>query len=152
MPRKAKSKLPIEKQVHDIVEEIIKKRKRADQMPPGWIARQALVKIGLPKDPIVSYCAIEHLKQIARACLRVLFEPESERPGISTPDLFIEFQSHYPLPHEKDEEPTYWAFGYLSPEQLRWNAERLRSEAKAKNAHADALDAEANRREALRTA
>jgi hypothetical protein len=152
MSNKKKPKLPIEKQVHDIVAKIIKEREQADQMPPGWIARQALIKIGQPKSPLVSYCAIEHLKQIARACLRVLFEPEDERPGTSTPDLFIEFQSHYPLPHEKDEEPTYWAFEYLSPEQLRWNAERLRAEARAKNAHADALDAEADKREAIRFA
>lgn len=147
MTRRKKQRIPVEQQLHNIVSGIIKQRSKVDQMPPGWVARQALTEIGLPKSPLVSHCALEHLKQLARAVLRTLFEPDNHA-GSGGGDLFAGFQSHYPLPVEEGEEPTYRLFILLTPEQLRWNAARLRSEAKAKNAHADALDGEADKREA----
>jgi hypothetical protein len=97
----------------------------------------------------IQYTSLEHLKQMARQFLRHRKEPDSdesnayssqgELPGIS---FSGQLQDRYPVPRNKDEEPVYKLRSHLSKDERAWNVKQLRKSAKARQEHADALEAE----------
>jgi hypothetical protein len=80
------------------------------------------------------------LRQIARGQLRRRFEPEDD--GGDEHDLFPGLQQRYPTARSaRAEDPEYVLLEHLTPTDIGYNVARLRSEARAKMAHADALEA-----------
>jgi hypothetical protein len=81
------------------------------------------------------------LRQIARSVCRGLFE--DDKPGDGRQHvLFPDLQWRYPAAKSKDrEEPEYVLRELQELEDVYYNLSRLRSEARAKLRHADALSA-----------
>ena len=101
------------------------------------------------EDPHIQYASIEHLKQMARKFLSSRHEADGndnpahgaqgEFPGIS---FSGQLQDRYPLQRTGDEEPVYKLRSQLTAEERSWNVQQLRKSAKARQEHADALEAE----------
>lgn len=97
----------------------------------------------------VAYCSLEHLKQMARGYLRGRHDADGEEnpahnaqgelPGIS---FSGKLQDRYPLPRKAGEEPVYKRREHLTDDERAWNVQQLRKSAKARQEHADALEAE----------
>lgn len=100
-------------------------------------------------DPLVQYACLEHLKSMARKSLAGRFTADGESNPAHTEDLFSNaLQERYPIRRAPGEEPIYKRRDLLTEEERAWNLEQLRKSAKARLAHADALEAEAMSRAA----
>lgn len=96
----------------------------------------------------VAYCSLQHMKQLARTFLRGRHDADGEDnpahnaqgelPGIS---FSGKLQDRYPLPRKDGEEPAYKLLEHMTAEEGAWNAQLLRKSAKARQEHADALEA-----------
>lgn len=109
------------------------------QMADAVYARCLLPSSSVPKE--IYYAAILELRQLARqVCARkeVTDEDEAEAQGL----LPFAFQRRYPRKRSGDSQ--YVLFENMSYEDLTENIVRLRTEAKAKHRHADALEAHRN--------
>lgn len=97
------------------------------------------------EEPHIQYTSVEQLKQMARAFLRGQKDPDSDE-NIAHGDQgdfgFKGLQDRYPLPRKAGEEPAYKLRHLLTAEERAWNVAQLRKSADARNAHADALEAE----------
>lgn len=108
------------------------------------------------ESPQIQYTSLEHLKQMAREFLRRQKNPDSdesetyanqaELPGIS---FSGQLQDRYPLPKKVGDEPVYKLRHHLTAEERAWNVQQLRKSAKARQEHADALEAEGDMKQAL---
>lgn len=101
------------------------------------------------EEPHIQYASIEHLKHMARVFLarhhdadgddNPAHKVQGELPGIS---FSGQLQDRYPLPRKPGEEPAYKLRSQLTAEERAWNVQQLRKSAKARQEHADALEAE----------
>jgi hypothetical protein len=132
-----------QRQLAEIVARIIDTRRKQIKINPSWIATEALNEI----DPTSSSIGLVragchmHLKQVARAQCRTLFEDgdDDAEPHFTG---FENLQWRYPTAHSKENiEHEYVVLGSMTTEDVAYNVARLRSEANAKLAHADALEA-----------
>lgn len=95
-------------------------------------------------EPHIAYTSLEHFKQIARRVLAGRYDDHDENPayqeqGTLFPGLL---QDRYPIPRGRGQEPQYKLRSLLTAHERAWNVEVLRKSAKARQAHADALEAE----------
>lgn len=88
---------------------------------------------------LVRWAAFLELKQLARAVCR-LRQEQSERESESGNLFDFQLQPRYPAEREHDD--AYVLREHLTIDERRKNVARLRAEASAKLAHADALEAE----------
>ena len=132
-----------ESQLTEIVSRIIDIRRSQVKINPSWIATEALREI----DPSSRSLALVRLgchlqlRQIARGLCRKLFEndEDGEQPTFTE---FEGLQWRYPTARSRgNPEPEYILRDQMSDADIGFNAARLRSEARAKEAHADALEA-----------
>jgi len=96
-------------------------------------------------DPHIEYASLEHFKSMARKNLARSFEDGGEaNPAYDEQgELFSgHLQERYPLPRKQGAEPQYKLRSLLTPQERRWNVLKLRKDANARLAHADALEAE----------
>jgi hypothetical protein len=136
---------PSEKQsLADLVGRIIETHRDAPRISPASIATEAMEELdpaGMVKRgaTLLWQACNLYLRQIARQLLAHRFMPDDED---ETAELFVEgLQWRYPLAHSSKEDPVYVLLDLLSPEDVAYNVERLRSEADAKMKHADRLEA-----------
>lgn len=125
-------------------------RKRgAIKISPAWVATEAMHIIDPDRSgPELEYfgCHLE-LRQIAREALRGHYQPNGSAQGSAQHELFPDLQERYPKAGQADsEEPEYVLLEYMTNEDIAYNVTRLRREASAKQAHADALEAYGRRR------
>lgn len=131
-----------ESQLTAIVARIIDIRRAQVRINPSWIATEALKEI----DPsarsvhlVRTGCHLQ-LRQIARAECRKLFEDADDdcEPRFTG---FDGLQWRYPTARSKSKaEPEYVLRENMSDTDIAYNVARLRHEARAKLAHADALE------------
>jgi hypothetical protein len=135
-----------EAQLTEIVSRIIDIRRSQVRINPSWIATEAMREID-PASASLELVRIGchlQLRQIARSLCRKLFVEDSYDDGDEP--YFTEFkglQWRYPIARSKHkhEEPEYVLRDQMSDEDVAFNVARLRSEARAKLAHADASEA-----------
>lgn len=102
-----------------------------------YVGRQKL-------EPHIEYTSLEHFKQLARQILGKRFDPDGEeneahpRQGEMWSGTL---QTMYPTPTSRGEEPCYKDRKNLNALEVAWNVSMLRKSAKARTAHADALQA-----------
>jgi hypothetical protein len=132
-----------ESQLTEIVARIIDIRRGEVRINPSWIATEALKEI----DPANTSVALVRLgchlqlRQIARGQCRKLFEDgdDDSEPQFTE---FKELQWRYPTARSKGQsDPEYVLRDHLTDRDVAYNVARLRTEARAKLAHADALEA-----------
>jgi hypothetical protein len=87
---------------------------------------------------LVQWACVLELRQLARAILRNEYENDPGQPEQG--QLFTRLQDRYPGFGDRD--GTYLPRAMMTPEDYAGNIDRLRREAKAKQAHADKLEAE----------
>ena len=107
---------------------------------PTFLARQALQSCD-PDDEspeIIRFAAELQFRQIARGILRQEYEMNDD----SQKELFEKLQPRYPGAGEND--GFYVPLLHMSADDFEHNILRLQSEADAKQAHADALQAKYN--------
>jgi hypothetical protein len=131
-----------ESKLVEIVSRIVDIRRTEVGINPSWIATEALKEIDPSRrsvDLVYLGCHLQ-LRQIARQVCRTKFEPHGEPE--ETHDLFPDLQWRYPTARaETATEPEYVLLEHLTPADVAYNVRRLRQEAEAKLAHADALEA-----------
>ena len=113
-----------------------------DTVSPAWLATEAMALIGFPRDlhPIGYLGCHLQMRQIARAFCRKRFGDDDEDDGQA--DLFNgTLQRRYPKTHNNGDDPEYALLICLTNDDVAFNVARLRKEAFAKQAHADALEA-----------
>jgi hypothetical protein len=133
------AKRKLEKDETDIVSLITKiyeKHSKEIRVSPAWLATEAMNFLDPERKSQVLIYRAAHLqfRQLARGMCRIKFEGEAD-----THDLFPELQRRYPARHKEDVEPEYVLLEHLEEEDVTYNYDRLKSEARAKMKHADAL-------------
>jgi hypothetical protein len=101
------------------------------------------------EDPCIQYASLEQIKQMARKFLAIHKDADANKSESYQAAMEFEgerfsgrLQDRYPLPRQKGEEPVYKLRTELTPGERAWNVEQLRKSAKARQEHADALEAE----------
>lgn len=130
-----------ESELNEAIRHVYEKNINKGSISPSWMATQAMNEIGFPRElHEIGYsgCHLQ-FRQIARSFCRKHFEPEETVEN----DLFGDtLQERYPLRQTEDmQEPAYVLLDLLPRQDLLYNVERLRKEARAKLRHADALEA-----------
>jgi hypothetical protein len=119
---------------------------------PTTLALRTLSKFGAEGlDSRIKWASLEHLKDLARRMLRGRFDVDaSESPAYdSQGELFTgHLQDRYPTPRRGGDGPVYKLRDLLTEEEIAWNIKALRASARARLAHADALEAWAHSRAA----
>ncbi|MDP1873678.1 hypothetical protein [Phenylobacterium sp.] len=104
---------------------------------------QARYSGGASLAPEIAHASLEGLKQIARGVLSGRYNSESDESEAHQGVLFSgHLQTRYPIPRKSGAEPMYKLRAALTADERQWNVETLRKSAKARLAHADALEAE----------
>lgn len=120
----------------------------------AWGVHEVLAS-GMESDS-TKYLSLEQLKQMCRQFLRRWKDADGEENDTHGAqgdlDFGIQFsgklQDRYPLPRKSGEEPSYKLRQHLTPEERDWNVKQLRKSAKARQEHADALEAEGMQKQA----
>jgi hypothetical protein len=130
-----------ERRLAEIIQRIIDLRRSEVSISPTWVAQEAMRELDPERRaPMLVYAGCNlQLRQIARGELRKKFHPD-EGSGESH-DLFPELQHRYPTARSARDEPEYILLEHLTSADIGYNVARLRAEAQAKLAHADALHA-----------
>jgi hypothetical protein len=138
-------------QLHDLVAEAIDRRRAAPRLSPTAIAEEVLGKLDAEEKshPTVWIGCNLHVRQIARGQLATRFDPLAETDDgddePELPELFEGLQWRYPeAPKDgakRSPDQGYILRDLMSAADVRWNVNRLLSEAAAKGEHARALEA-----------
>jgi hypothetical protein len=134
-----------DEKLREIVGRVIHTRRRTPRISPTWVANEAMFDLDRTREVERRFVLIWigcnlQLRQMARGMLASKYNyREDERDRDS---LFPDLQWRYPTAHSAEfEEPEYVLRNMMSDEDVTYNVARLRSEAAAKNKHADALEA-----------
>lgn len=135
-----------EKKARELILSIFEVRRMADRVSPNWLATEAMQSLDPLRTSHPLEYAMAHLqfRQLARGICAGTFEPDEPREagGDDQHEMFPVLQRMYPKARSSSkEEPEYVRLELLTDEDIRFNVERLRSEAVAKLKHADALEA-----------
>lgn len=134
-----------EQRLTEIIARIIDSHGNVVSISPHWIAIEAMRLLDPEQNaPMLVYggCNL-HIRQIARSLLRKKYEPEDSDSEQHA--LFPELQKRYPIARTaRNMEPEYVLLERLNASDIDFNVARLRSEARAKLKHADALEAYGN--------
>jgi hypothetical protein len=139
-----------ESRLSEIIARIIEGQGNQERINPAWIATEAMLlidpaKIVQQQVPLAYLAAHLHLRQIARAECRHLFEDNTHDKRQH--ELFPGLQWRYPAAHQKDNgEPVYVLLNQLTPEDVSYNVVRLNGEAVEKQRHARRLIAWAKKK------
>jgi len=131
-----------ERKLAEIIARIIHQRDGVVSISPNWVAAEAMKELDPEHTaPMLVHAGCNlHLRQIARAELRKNYEPDEDKG--QEHDLFPGLQRRYPTARSaRAEEPEYVLLEHLTQIDIGFNVARLRSEARAKMKHADALKA-----------
>lgn len=130
-----------ERALSDIVAAIIERRHDQTRISAAWIATEAMKELDADRiaPPLVFLGCHLELRQIARSLLRGTFEGDSE-PGAQH-NLFPELQRRYPVARSRGDEAVYVLLEDLTKADVKYNVNRLLSEADSKIKHARALEA-----------
>lgn len=125
-----------------LIYQLVDSRQAQSHISPSWIATEALAQLDPTSQApvLVGIAAHFELRQLARACLRLKFEPED---GVlnAQHDLWPQLQTRYPIVRgQVQDEPQYAMLESLSKADVAYNVARLRKEGQAKIDHADALE------------
>lgn len=138
-----------ESRLVEVVTKIVDIRRAQMGITPTWIATEALKEIDPTRrsvELVYLGCHLQ-LRQIARQVCRTRFDPENESSSADQHELFPGLQWRYPTERSREEqEPEYVLLEHLTQADVDYNVKRLRLEAEAKLAHADALEAWARTR------
>lgn len=121
---------------------IVNRDSSKSRINPSWIANEAMLildpeRISIPA--VYHGCAL-HARQLAREMLRDRYASEDESSQDSLFSDYSDLQPRYPMKHDGKSEPEYVLLNDMTDEDILYNVERLRLEAKAKMKHADALE------------
>jgi hypothetical protein len=134
-----------EQKLQNLLQEIYESRKRDSRVSAAWLATEAMQELDPDRitQPLIYLAAHLELRQLARQILRKRFEPdeEEERTRDAQHELFPHLQRRYPAFHESGIDPEYVLLEDLTEKDVKFNINRLRSEALAKLNHARALEA-----------
>lgn len=129
----------------ELVGRIVRRRDKERRVSPVSIANDAMAVLDprMRSIPRVYQGCHLYLRHVARAVLARAYDPadkkKRERDGKALGELF-KLQERYPQAHTADlEDPVYVRKEEMSKEDIEYNVTRLRSEGRAKLAHADAL-------------
>jgi hypothetical protein len=123
----------------------------AVEVPPSALAFSVFKEIAADNtSDLVRFATIEHLKEMARRVLARRFTADGEDSVAHGEGLFKDtddrfsgqLQPRYPLPRQGGQEPVYKLRVNLTADERAWNVKQLRKSARARLAHADALEAE----------
>lgn len=131
-----------ERKLAEIIARIIDSRGSAVSIRPTWVAAEAMQELDPDRAaPMLVHAGCNlHLRQIARAKLRQMFQPDDDDG--EQHDLFPGLQRRYPTARSvRTDEPEYVLLERLTQVDIGFNVARLRAEARAKLEHADALEA-----------
>jgi len=137
-----------ERKLQEILAKVLDGHQHKVSVSPAWLATEAMVVLDPKKTaPQLVYRAAHlQLRQLARALCRRQYGEDAGELG-SQHNLFPSLQARYPLSTSaRDGEPEYVKLEHLKSEDVRFNVARLRSEARGKQKHADALEAWAQQR------
>jgi hypothetical protein len=138
-----------ESKLSEIVARVIEGHWQKERINPAWIATEAMLlidpsKVVQQQFPLAYLAAHLHLRQLARAECRKLFEEDGDKRQA---DLFPGLQWRYPAAHQKDNgEPVYVLRDLLTPKDVSYNVLRLNNEAIEKQRHARRLIAWAQKK------
>lgn len=134
-------KMNDEKKLREVLSQIYDRRASESRISPAWLATEAMRELdpGQASPSLVYIAANLQLRQIARGMCRNRFEADEEQTDQHS--LWPNLQTRYPAVHSKDSEPEYVLLEDLTKADVEYNVQRLRAEAEAKLAHADALEA-----------
>lgn len=134
-------------ELHGIVAMVYDKHRERDTVSPSWLATEVMVEIAFPRDlhPVGYLGCHLQVRQIARAFCRRKYEPLDEQDDLFSGAL----QHRYPKAGSDRDNPEYILLDSLTERDVDFNVGRLRSEAAAKLAHADALEAWGRSRRAI---
>lgn len=140
-------------QIMEVMERLYDDLSGAIMISPSALAAKAYEHFRAKKkiDPHIQYASVEHLKDMARAFLRKRNDPSDDGSEAYTQDEFSfsgKLQRRYPMPHKRGEEPQYKLREYLTPEERAWNVDQLRKSGQSKLEHADAMEAEGQKKAA----
>jgi hypothetical protein len=131
-----------ERKLAEVVGRVIELRGAAVSISPSWVATEAMQQLDPEREaPSLVYAGCNlQLRQIARGILRKKYQPDDD--DSDEHDLFPGLQRRYPTARSaRAAEPEYVLLEHLTHVDIGFNVGRLRSEAAAKLAHADALQA-----------
>lgn len=131
-----------ETELHQILTRLYEQRGQERAISPAWLATEAMIELDPERvSPHRVYIAAHlELRQLARGICRKRSEPESE--ATEQHEMFPFLQRRYPEARSANtEEPQYVLLEHLTADDVKFNVQRLRSEASTKLAHADALEA-----------
>jgi len=130
--------------LQELIYRIIELNYTQPRISPSWVATEAMAELDPIKQvergtPLVWLGCHLQLRHIARQKLAKKYVAGGDD---STKDsLFPNLQWRYPTAHSADEDdPEYILRDLMSNEDVAYNVSRLRAEATAKQAHADALE------------
>lgn len=131
--------------VSSVIASIIERNRTEGRIEPGWVANEAMMTLDPTRvsPPAVYFGCTLWARQIAREQLRKKFEGQKEN---AQHDLFPELQWRYPAAHDGPGQPNYVLLELMTDADIAYNVDRLRQEAEAKLAHADALEDYGRRR------
>jgi len=111
------------------------------RISPAWLATEAMASLDpTHATPALIYRAAHmQFRQLVRSLCRQGFEEDGECSEQHA--VFPGLQARYPAAHSQDAEPEYVQFEHLTDRDVEFNVNRLRSEGRAKQAHADKLEA-----------
>lgn len=131
-----------EKELHQLLVKIYERRREEVRVSPSWLATEAMTELDPDRvSPTRVYMAAHlELRQLARGICRRIADPTEE--ATEQHEMFPGLQKRYPEARTANtDEPQYVLLEHLTEEDVRFNVKRLRNEASAKMAHADALEA-----------
>jgi hypothetical protein len=126
--------------------------KHADIISPTMLARQVFELFASGDEEVhIKYTSLSHLKQMAREFLRRRKDADGPLNDAHGAHGEFDFGEEF-AGHLQDRYPTPNGEGYkrrelLTPFERAWNVAKLRKSADARNAHADALEAEGQKQE-----
>lgn len=129
-----------------IVSAIIDGRRDQEEISPLWVATEATKQIGAwdlkETVPLVYEAAHLHLRTVARSLCRAMFEDAEESDNSAQHQLFPDLQWRYPrAPAGSRIETSYVLLEQMTDDDVRYNVQRLKREARTRLGHADALHA-----------
>lgn len=134
-------------ELSELVGRMVDRRRAESRVSPVSIANDCMAVLDprMKSIPRVYQGCHLHLRQLARAVLARAYDPADKRKrvrdGKALADLF-KLQACYPEAHTGDlEDPVYVRKEEMTREDVAYNIARLRSEGRAKIAHADGLQA-----------
>lgn len=126
----------------------------ADIVGPGALAQRVYAEFAEgDEEPHIQYTSLEHMKHMARRFLANRHDADGDdNPSHGAQGEFQgigwsgQLQPRYPLPRQPGQEPAYKRRELLTDEERAFNVAQLRKSAKARQEHADALEAEGQMR------